>query len=57
MREQNERRQQQRIIAARVPFELAIEVEKAAANEMLSVSCFVRRTLASAVRGQPRAAA
>jgi hypothetical protein len=40
----------QKIIATRVSTTLAIEVEKKAAEEMLSVSCYVRRLLAAAVR-------
>ena len=47
----------QKIIATRVSATLATEVEKAAAEEMLSVACYVRRLLAAVVRGQQRVAA
>ena len=43
-----------KIIATRVSTTLATEVEKKAAEEMLSVSCYVRRLLAAAVREQQR---
>jgi hypothetical protein len=44
----------QKIIATRVSTTLATEVEKKAAEEMLSVSCYLRRLLAAAVREQQR---
>jgi hypothetical protein len=47
----------QKIIATKVSTTLAAEVEKKAAEEMLSVSCYVRRLLAATVRGQQRVAA
>jgi hypothetical protein len=40
----------QKIIATRISTTLAGEIEKKVAEEMLSVSCYVRRLLAAAVR-------
>jgi hypothetical protein len=39
-----------RLIATRVPGDLAHEVELAAAQELISVAAFARRALAQAVR-------
>lgn len=39
-----------KVITTRVSTALAAEIEKAAAQEMLSVACYLRRLLAQAVR-------
>jgi len=45
-------------VATKVPPALALEIEKAAAQELLSVSSYVRRVLLQAVKAQmDRAAA
>ena len=46
--------ERQRTITTRVSTTLATEVEKKAAQEMLTVACFVRRLLAAAIREQQR---
>jgi hypothetical protein len=47
-----------KIVSTRVPSSLALEIEKAAAQELLTVSSFVRRLLLLAIKaGQNRAAA
>jgi hypothetical protein len=45
-----------RIIATRVPPALALELEKAAERELLSVFSYVRRLILLAVNGDRRAA-
>ena len=46
--------ERQKIIATRVSTTLAVEIEKKAAEELLTVSCYVRRLLAAAIREQQR---
>jgi hypothetical protein len=44
-----------KLVATRLPPDLAREVEEAAAEELLSVSSFCRRAIAAAVRTQKAA--
>lgn len=48
---------QRKIITTSVPPALASDVERAAREELLSVSSYVRRLLLTATRGNGRAAA